>query len=73
MYVVRQGQTKKGMLQVLNNIHQDKKLRNLAVVLNGMKSNSRTGYGYGYGYGYYEPDKSFANRFKEVLQFWKQG
>ncbi len=73
IYVVRQGQTKKGMLQVLNNIHQDKKLRNLAVVLNGMKSNNRTGYGYGYGYGYYEPDKSLAVRWKEILQFWKKG
>ncbi len=59
LFVVRQGKTQKGMLKTLADIHQEKKLRNLAVVLNGIKEvrSYEYGYGYGYGYGYYEAEK----------------
>ncbi len=73
IYVVRQGQTKKGMLKILHNIHQDKKMRNLAVVLNGIKEGKRDGYGYGYGYGYYEADKVPRSSFWGNFGNWIKG
>jgi hypothetical protein len=35
---------------LINEIHEHKKLNNMAVILNG--TDQSTGYGYGYGYGY---------------------
>lgn len=66
MYVVRQGATKKGMLKTLVNIHQEKKLRNLAVIINGIQAGRGAGYGYGYGgygYGYYEEEAAHSASF----------
>jgi capsular exopolysaccharide synthesis family protein len=71
LYVVRQGQTQKGMLKTLRDIEQEQKLNRLAVVLNGVKEGRGNGYGYGgygygYGYGYYEAEKT------QVSGFWNR-
>ncbi|MFB0903943.1 MAG: polysaccharide biosynthesis tyrosine autokinase [Nonlabens sp.] len=51
LYVVRQGYTKKGMLDVVNEKFNRKELKNISFVLNYL--NQRGTYGYGYGYGVY--------------------
>jgi capsular exopolysaccharide synthesis family protein len=51
LYVVRQGYTKKGMLDVVNEKFNRKELKNTSFVLNYL--NQRGTYGYGYGYGVY--------------------
>ncbi len=57
LFIVRYGQTKKGMLRFAEDLGRDKKLRNLSLVFNGVKARGKYGYGYGYGYGYYEEEK----------------
>lgn len=57
LYVTRFGVTKKNALQLVEQLYQEKKLNNPAIVFNGVKKGGSYGYGYGYGYGYYEEDK----------------
>lgn len=53
LYVLRVGVQEKAFLPELEKMYQDKKMRNLCLVLNDSDVKSRkTGYGYGYGYGY---------------------
>ena len=52
-FVVRAGLLDRGMLAELEELYRQKKLRNMAVVLNGTDSETgRYGYRYGYKYGY---------------------
>ena len=56
LFVTRYGFTKRKQLEIVNELHQERKLQNIAVILNGIKSGKGygyKGYGYGYGYGYY--------------------
>lgn len=46
LYVSREGYTPLDMVEFLNKIHTDKRLKNMACVLNGVKS-VKAGYGYG--------------------------
>lgn len=62
LFVVRYGQTKKGMLNLVEELYSQHKLSNMAIVFNGVKAKGGYGYGYGYGYGgygygYYEEEK----------------
>jgi capsular exopolysaccharide synthesis family protein len=50
MYVVRAEKLDKRMLKVPFTLDRDKKLNNIAMLLNGIKQ-SNNNYGYGYGYG----------------------
>ena len=50
VYVVRAHQLPKKMLNIALDLKNDKRLPNMAVLLNGTYGNK--GYGYGYGYGY---------------------
>ena len=52
VFVVRAGKLDRRQLPDIETIYQDKKLRNMALVLNGVAPH-RHGYGYGYGYGHY--------------------
>jgi tyrosine-protein kinase Etk/Wzc len=52
IYVVRQNVTRKQSLDLINNIYVNKKIPNLSIILNAVKTGSGNGYGYGYGYGY---------------------
>lgn len=54
IFIVRAGMLERSMLKELENIYAKKKLKNLAVVLNGTSAgNGRYGNKYGYHYGYY--------------------
>ncbi|TNE57481.1 MAG: polysaccharide biosynthesis tyrosine autokinase [Bacteroidetes bacterium] len=68
MYVVRAGYTRKGQLQIIQDIAQNNKLPHPFIVMNAVPVNKpgySGGYSYGYGYGYgngkgnsyYEPEK----------------
>lgn len=53
IFVVRVGLLERGMLPQLQKLYDEKKYRNLGVIINGtMPDGSRYGYGYGYTYGY---------------------
>lgn len=75
LYVVRHGHTLKSTLPLIHELYTQKKLPQLAVIYNGVKSKDRYGYGkgygygygYGYHYGYYEDEK------QEGKRWWKGG
>ena len=50
LFVVRAGRLDRRQLPDIERLYADHKLRNMAVVLNGVEHG---GHGYGYGYGYY--------------------
>lgn len=52
IYVIRQGKTKKGMLNHINDKYKKGEIKNLSFVLNDYRHKSQYGYGYNYGYGY---------------------
>ena len=52
IYIIRQGYTFKNQLQLLQEIINTNKIKNLNVVINGVKVKNTYGYSYGYGYGY---------------------
>ena len=51
VFVVRAGRLDRRQLPDIETLYEDKKLRNMALVLNGVDPH-RHGYGYGYSYGY---------------------
>ena len=51
VFVIRAGKLDRRQLPDIETIYEDKKLNNMALVLNGVDPKHR-GYGYGYGYGY---------------------
>ena len=54
IFIVRAGMLERSMIKELENIYAKKKLKNIAVVLNGTSAGSgRYGNKYGYNYGYY--------------------
>lgn len=61
LYVTRHGLTRKPQLSTLMDAYFNKKLPNLAVILNGVEQ----GIGYGYSsYGYYDEDLTWFERIK---------
>jgi capsular exopolysaccharide synthesis family protein len=53
MYIVRQRYTFKKQMDFINDLKKEKKLTNMAIVVNDVNLAGRYGYyGYGYGYGY---------------------
>lgn len=52
VYVVRENYSDKRLLSIPEKFHKEKRLNNLAVLLNGVSKGFGNGYGYGYGYGY---------------------
>ncbi|MCY7421204.1 MAG: polysaccharide biosynthesis tyrosine autokinase [Chitinophagaceae bacterium] len=67
LYVIRQRVTLKKQLDFINDIFRTGKLRNMALVLNDVKTGGKYGYyGYGGGYGYesyIEPEKKKKRKF----------
>ncbi len=51
LYISRANYTTREMADLINGIYEQKRLPNMACVLNGVKQ-AKSGYGYGYGYGY---------------------
>ncbi len=73
IYVVRQGYSKKGMLDMINDKYKDGSIKNISVLLNDM-SQGKGYYGYGYGYGlyadgYHQEEKS--SFIKKILKRFK--
>lgn len=71
LYVVRADKLDKRMLEVPSRLYKEKKLKNLAVVINGIGTKGKSygygfGYGYGYGYGYGETEQ------KKGFKFWRK-
>lgn len=71
LFIIRQRYTEKKQLSFINDLYTSGKLKNMAVILNDVKTGGRYGY-YGYGYddknGYYE-----SGRRKNVRVFsWKK-
>jgi capsular exopolysaccharide synthesis family protein len=73
IYVVRQGYSKKGMLDMINDKYDKEEIKHISVLFNDVASGKGYGYGYGYGYGayangYHQDDKKksfFARLFKK--------
>ena len=63
LYVVRANYLDKKALDIPKQLAKDKKLKNMALVLNGVKMQSGVYGSYGYGYGYGHEKKSFWKRF----------
>jgi hypothetical protein len=61
---VRHNYTKKGYLENINQLYEDKVMTNIGIVVNAVEQKSSMGYGknygysYGYSYGYYSEDKN---------------
>ena len=52
LFVIRMGVEELSFLPQLDKLNRDKKLRNMALVLNDVDLRKSYGYGYGYGYSY---------------------
>ncbi len=78
IYVMRAYYLDKRMLKFIQTLYINKKLPNMALVLNDTKLKKDFGYGYVYGYGYGygygvddEKGKSLLSRIKSFFEFWK--
>jgi hypothetical protein len=68
IYVVRQGYSKVQFVADLERYHQEKRFKNISVLLNDVtRSSSQYGYG-GYGYGYYSEDKKTKKGILEQIR-----
>ncbi len=54
MFIVRQSYTMKEQIRLFDTLYKERKIRNAAIVFNGVEYLQKYGYGYGgsYGYGY---------------------
>ncbi|WP_417619712.1 GumC family protein [Oceanihabitans sediminis] len=66
VYVVRSGKTEKQLIEFSKKMIEEKKMNQMAYVINDMQYNGINGYNYGYGYGYHADMKK-----KAWYQFWK--
>ena len=66
IYVIRANYLDKRMLKYVNFLYKEKRLPNMALLLNGVDQKKTYGYGYGYGYG-----TAFENSQKKWWQFSK--
>jgi tyrosine-protein kinase Etk/Wzc len=62
IYLVRAGYTDKGTLHIPESFHRDKKLPNMALLLNDASKSAGYGYSYAYSYSYEENEKPFWRR-----------
>lgn len=57
IYMIRAGYTDVKLLKHIEELQKQEKLKNMGLVLNGVKEDGAYGYNYGYGYGYSEDIK----------------
>jgi len=62
LYVVRQGYTFREQLEIPQELYVSQKMKNIAILMNDVKTEGRYGYGYGYGYGLEPEDKGFFSK-----------
>lgn len=73
IFVIRAGKLDKRQLPEIEEVHKNKKVKNMAVILNGLtKSANGYGYGYGYGYTYGYGDDIKENFFTKIKSFFKK-
>lgn len=67
LYIVRQNYTRNILLENINSLYIQRKVKNIGFIFNDVKK-SRNGYGYGYNYSYeYNNSKSNINGLKKLL------
>ena len=66
LYVARSGYTEKALIEFANNNIDQKKIKNVAFVLNDVEKDY-FGYGNKYGYGYGVKERSFLQKLKDKL------
>ena len=75
LFIVRQAYTTKKMINKIDDLFNEKNIKNLNLIINDVNFNSRNygydyGYGYGsFGYGYYEEDSK--DDYKSIFNFFK--
>ena len=74
LYVTRAEVSEKRLLEHVDSLHKQGKLKNMGMLVNDVKRGSTRGYGYGYGYGYnygygygYSSEKRNKSWYKRVL------
>lgn len=68
IYLTRADYTDLRLLDHIKDLKRHQKLKNIGIVLNGVKQSGRYSYNYGYGYGYNEDTGSSNKSWK----FWKK-
>lgn len=70
LFIARAGVLDRRQLPDIERVYEEGKMKQMAIVLNGVKEEQAGyghygyyGYGYGYGYGYYEKKKKFLGLF----------
>jgi len=67
LFVFRQGYSDKAFIDAVNGLKDQKGIKNIYGIFNGLDASKLAyggyGYSYGYGYGYYEEDKKKRKRF----------
>ena len=70
LYVVRHNYTPKDRIKHINELSSSNHLKNVGVVVNGIKDTNWNGYGYGYGYGSYKYiSKYYSNEEPDSLNY----
>ena len=77
VFVARQDYTPHESCQLINDIYEEKKLKEMGVVLNGTSAASGYGYGYGYGSDYRRkqnqkaaPKFTFGDKINDLIYKW---
>ncbi|MCS5488976.1 GumC family protein [Algoriphagus limi] len=67
LFVFRQNYSEKSFIDAVNGLKEQKGVKNIYAVFNGLDASKVSyggyGYSYGYGYGYYDTDKKNKRRF----------
>ena len=67
IYVIRANYLDKRLLEIPNKLYKDKRLPNMAVLIND--TDLERGYGYGYGYGYTERGFKSKKWWQKIMSF----
>ncbi len=67
LFILRQKYSYKTTLKFIETLYQEKKFKQLGIVVNGITDMKGFGYGYGYGYGYYYKDNYYDEQDKKSL------
>jgi tyrosine-protein kinase Etk/Wzc len=71
VFVTRANVLEKKALSILNEINDNKKLNNIAILVNGIDYDAGYGYGKGYGYGHYvsQPNQGLIQKIFKKIKF----
>jgi hypothetical protein len=68
LFVFRQNYSDKSFIDAVNGLKEQKGVKNIYAIFNGLDATKVSyggyGYSYGYGYGYYDTDKKQKKRFR---------